>query len=241
MKSLILNWPISAFLVFFVIQLFAFESIGALAKPYIGVYSQHLAFALRVLTTLIFWRYLFSDWHEWFSLRPSAIPLALFVITALHAALFFPLPIPSAAFPVDKITLHLLISGWEEILMRGLLLAILLKAYPNNLMSVVLSVGCLFGILHVLNLLQGANITDVLPQIIWSCSLGISFAVVTYFSGSLIPAIVLHCGFNLMPAVWEGKPWLVTKTSSYGYYGLFFLALLFVPLVVLSLKRVVER
>ncbi len=238
---MILDWPVLAFLFFFVVQLFGFEPIGGITKPFLGAYSQHLAFLVRISITLIFWRYLFSDWHGWFDLNPSAIPQILLVITSLYAVLFFPLPIPDAVFPVDKISLHILISVWEEFLMRGLLLAILLRAYPNSVMSVVISVGCLFGILHLLNLLQGAEINDVLPQIIWSCSLGISFAVITYFSGSLIPAILLHCGFNLIPAIWDGKPWIVTKAHSFGYYGLPLVVLLFIPLVVLSLKKIVVR
>lgn len=235
MKDFIFTWPVLSFLLFFAVQLFALEPLGVLLKPQLGEFATHVVFILRILIVAMVWKYLMADWSDYFRLDISNIPLLLTGCLLLYAALFFPWPLPSPAVLWPKVSLHILISTWEELLLRGLLLTLLLKAYPNHVLAVLVFVGGLFGLLHLANLLHGAALSEVIPQIIWSCALGLAFAVITYQTGSLVPAILLHCGYNLIPAVWDGKPWLLAKADSYGNWGIAMVAMVFVPLVLVSL------
>ncbi|HEX7675851.1 MAG TPA: CPBP family intramembrane glutamic endopeptidase [Bdellovibrio sp.] len=241
MKDLALSWPILSFLLVFLVQLLGFELITPLIKPIVGSSSQHIAFLFRIFITLCIWSYLSADWLEAFRLDVTSIPFSLVVILVVYATLFFPWPIPPTQVASSKVSLHILISVWEEILMRGLFLTLLLKVYSDKTFSVILFVGGLFGILHFLNLLHGSTLKEVLPQVIWSCALGIAFSVITFKSGSIVPAILLHCGFNLIPAFWEGTPWLLKKTESHGFYGPAVIGLIFLPMMLLSLWKLADR
>ncbi len=84
----------------------------------------------------------------------------------------------------------------------------------------MISVGCFFGFLHFLNLLKGTGLSDVLPQVIWSCSIGVSFAVLTYASSV---RDTRHCSalrVHLVPAIFEGKSWLLRQAQADGTFGL---------------------
>lgn len=237
MKNLFLLFPIGCFISFFLFQIFALELIIPTLKPILANYSQHLLFLLRILIVCILWNSLFPNLRKNLSFNLVKVPKLFFIIIILHSALFFPWPLPEIQFSTSRITLHILVSTWEEVLMRGLFLALLLRKYPRKPISVIIIVGCLFGTLHFLNVLNGSPLDEVLPQVIWSCSLGIAFTAITYKSKSLVPAVILHCIFNLIPAIWDGSPWILTSTSPHGINGLMFIGLLFTPLVLIVLWR----
>jgi membrane protease YdiL (CAAX protease family) len=176
------------------------------------------------------------DWLRNFKLDLFQIPYFIIGVLFIYSLLFFPSYPFLFSMNIEKATLHILISIWEEMLMRGLLLALLLRSYPKNAISVLILSGCLFGALHLLNLLNGTPLTEVLPQVVWSCALGIAFAILTYLSHSIVPAIVLHCWFNLIPALWEGKPWILTEADAHGLTGILIIAILFLPLILVSIK-----
>lgn len=239
MRNLIFDWPISFFIVFFAIQLFGVELLSKISAPVAG--NPLIPFVARIALTLGVWIYLFPDAVNAFRLPHDKFPGVLVALLLLYSVCFLPIPVPSVHFDGPKILLHLLISSWEELLMRGLLLWLLLQAYPSNTSSVLILVGCAFGVLHLLNLVQGAAVSEVLPQVVWSSVLGIAFTVVTYKTGSIIPAILLHSAFNLIPALMEGKPWILQKTIFYGISPIAVVILLFLPLLVFSLRATYER
>jgi len=92
-------------------------------------------------------------------------------------------------------TLYTLLVGFaEEGLLRGVILHALL---PGGLKRAVLLSSLLFGIGHLTNLLQGYSPATTIVQIIYSTLLGIGFAGVRLYTGSIWPAILAHTLIDL--------------------------------------------
>ena len=81
----------------------------------------------------------------------------------------------------------------EEVIFRGFLFRMMEK---DNLKSAILVSAITFGIGHIINLLNGADVIPTLLQICYAASIGFLFAVILHKTGSLIPCIVTHCAIN---------------------------------------------
>lgn len=84
---------------------------------------------------------------------------------------------------------------FEEILIRGGLLAIVLYALHASgtraLKAAVIS-SLVFGSLHFINLTGGQSLEATIQQVIYAFIIGLSFAALYYRTGSIWPGIVLH-------------------------------------------------
>lgn len=81
----------------------------------------------------------------------------------------------------------------EEIIFRGFLFKMMSK---SNVKSAIIVSSITFGIGHIVNLLNGADLIPTLMQICYAISLGYLFVIIFYKSKSLIPCIITHLLIN---------------------------------------------
>ena len=81
----------------------------------------------------------------------------------------------------------------EEIIFRGFLFKMIAK---DNVKSAILISAITFGIGHIINLFNGAELIPTLLQIGYAMSIGYLFVIIFYKSGSLIPCIITHSLVN---------------------------------------------
>ena len=81
----------------------------------------------------------------------------------------------------------------EEIIFRGFLFKMMAK---DNLKSAIIVSSITFGLGHIVNLLNGADLVPTLMQICYAVALGYLFVVIFYKSKSLLPCILAHMIIN---------------------------------------------
>lgn len=81
----------------------------------------------------------------------------------------------------------------EEIIFRGFLFKMMAK---DNIKSAIIVSSITFGIGHIVNLLNGANLIPTLIQICYAISIGYLFVIIFHKSKSLIPCIITHAVVN---------------------------------------------
>ncbi len=81
----------------------------------------------------------------------------------------------------------------EEIIFRGFLFKMMEK---DNIKSAIIVSAITFGIGHIVNLLNGADLIPTLMQICYASSIGYLFVIIFYKSKSLIPCIITHSLIN---------------------------------------------
>ena len=81
----------------------------------------------------------------------------------------------------------------EEIIFRGFLFKMMEK---SNLKTAIIVTSITFGIGHIVNLINGADIIPTLIQICYAIALGYLFVIIFYKSKSLIPCIITHALIN---------------------------------------------
>ena len=68
----------------------------------------------------------------------------------------------------------------------------------DNVNTAILVSSLTFGIGHILNLLNGAELIPTLIQICYSTSIGYLFAIIFYKGKSLLPCIITHSIVNAL-------------------------------------------
>ncbi len=81
----------------------------------------------------------------------------------------------------------------EEIIFRGFLFKMMEK---DNVRIAIIVNAITFGIGHIINLLNGAELIPTLMQICYAFSIGYLFVIIFYKSKSLIPCIITHSLMN---------------------------------------------
>lgn len=81
----------------------------------------------------------------------------------------------------------------EEIIFRGFLFKMMEK---DNLKSAIIVSSITFGIGHIVNLLNGADLVPTLMQICYAVALGYLFVIIFYKSKSLVPCVIAHALIN---------------------------------------------
>ena len=81
----------------------------------------------------------------------------------------------------------------EEIIFRGFLFKMMAK---DSIKSAIIVSSVTFGIGHIINLLNGADLIPTLMQICYAISIGYLFVIIFYKSKSLIPCIITHSLIN---------------------------------------------
>ena len=98
---------------------------------------------------------------------------------------------------ISEIAFHILtminIGFIEEIIFRGFLFKMMAK---DNVKSAILVSSITFGIGHIINLLNGAELIPTIMQIAYAISIGYLFVIIFYKSKSLIPCIITHSLVN---------------------------------------------
>lgn len=85
----------------------------------------------------------------------------------------------------------------EEIIFRGFLFKTLAK---DNLQQAIIISSITFGIGHIVNLLNGADLIPTLLQIAYAISAGYLFTILFHKTGTLIPCIITHSTLNSLSA-----------------------------------------
>lgn len=85
----------------------------------------------------------------------------------------------------------------EEIIFRGFLFVALCR---ENVKRAMIISSITFGIGHIVNLLNGAEVLSTLLQICYATALGFLFTIIFYRSKSLVPCILTHSAINSLSA-----------------------------------------
>lgn len=98
---------------------------------------------------------------------------------------------------ISEIIFHILtminVGFIEEVIFRGFLFKMMAK---DNVKSAIIVSAITFGIGHIVNLINGAELIPTLIQICYSISIGYLFVIIFYKSKSLIPCIITHSLVN---------------------------------------------
>jgi len=141
--------------------------------------------------------------EEKFGLAPSKVPakrllyyspLFLIVTTNLWGGIQLNHSILESIFYVISM---LCVGFLEELIFRGFLFKALSK---DNLQQAILISSITFGIGHIVNLFQGAELFSTLMQIVYAISAGYLFTILFHKTGTLIPCIVTHSVLNSLSA-----------------------------------------
>ncbi len=93
----------------------------------------------------------------------------------------------------------------EEVIFRGFLFKAMCK---SNVKSAIIVSSITFGIGHIVNLLNGAEVSETLMQICYAVAIGFLFTIIFYKGKSLWPCIITHSVINSLSvfANTEGAP-----------------------------------
>lgn len=117
-------------------------------------------------------------------------PLVLLVSVNLWWGAQFRLTPLETAFYVFSM---LCVGFLEELIFRGFLFKALCK---DNVKQAIIISSVTFGIGHIVNLLNGADLVPTLLQICYAIAAGFLFTYIFHTSGSLWPCVLAHSGIN---------------------------------------------
>lgn len=118
------------------------------------------------------------------------VPLAAMSCINLKNGLGFTAPLVVALLMMANVA----IAGYvEEIIFRGFLFRAMAK---DNLKSAVIVSAVTFGVGHIVNLANTADVLSVLLQVGYAIAVGFLYTVLVYKGGSLWPCIASHMFVN---------------------------------------------
>lgn len=105
----------------------------------------------------------------------------------------------NTTLPAGEIVFYILtminVGFIEEIIFRGFLFRMMEQ---TNLKAALLVSSVTFGIGHIVNLLNGAELLPTLIQICYAVSIGYLFVIIFHKSKSLLPCIITHSAVNAL-------------------------------------------
>lgn len=146
------------------------------------------------------------------------------------------------------VLLYLAVGIFEDFLIRGLSLNILLDKYGQTRKGIWLSVivsSLLFGAIHFSNILTGASFTGVLIQVISASFIGMYFSAIYLRSGNVWVVALLHGIYDLVasiPSLFQSEEIIDTtleyaeSISNYSWGSVIF-SLVFVALAIFLLRK----
>lgn len=112
----------------------------------------------------------------------------------------------------SEIVYHILtminIGFLEEMIFRGFLFKMMEK---NNVKSAVIVSSITFGIGHIVNLLNGAELVSTLLQVCYAIAIGYMLVMIFYKSKSIIPCIIFHAIFNSLSIFATGESNIISS------------------------------
>jgi membrane protease YdiL (CAAX protease family) len=149
--------------------------------------------AVTLITVLGWWKEigftLRLNWREWVSYLPLLILPGL---SALVSDFQVSSPAQITFFALFAFT----IGFAEEVIVRGIFLRIFL---PKGRVHAVLMSSLIFGLMHLGNLLMGADLGSTLTQVVYATLIGIAFAGILSYGRSIWPLIVIHALVDFFP------------------------------------------
>jgi len=111
----------------------------------------------------------------------------------------------------------------EEIIFRGFLFRMMAKSSIN---SAVIVSAVTFGMGHIVNLLNGAELIPTLMQVGYATATGYLFVIIFHKSKSLVPCIITHCLVNSLSifnientlSLYVAPVFLTVIPLAYGFY-----------------------
>lgn len=119
----------------------------------------------------------------------------------------------------------------EELAFRGIILPLLLTKYSEK--TAVTINGFLFGIMHFINLLQGAALFSTIFQVIYATVFGITFAIIFKRTKSLIPPIIIHYLINIFSNVF----YQATGTFTDIFVSIFLVGIMIPSMIMILLAK----
>ena len=119
------------------------------------------------------------------------LPLVFISSTNLWGGITFRLSVMETVLYIISM---LCVGFIEEIIFRGFLFKALCKRESTKKAILISSIT--FGIGHIVNLLNGAELFSTLCQLCYACAIGFLFTIIFYKGKSLIPCIVTHSAVN---------------------------------------------
>lgn len=107
----------------------------------------------------------------------------------------------SAGAGVSWVFDHLAIGLYEEVLLRGVVMYILYRAWGTTkagLFAVVLGQALIFGVIHYSNLLEGAPFWAVTEQVVDATIAGVGFGGLALLLRSIWPGVFVHALVDAM-------------------------------------------
>ena len=211
------------------------EGAGVLVK--FGIFSLLVFIIIPLLLKLPRGNVSFSEYLEVIGLR-TRIPIGRILLLALSCYFIFAViqlcgslvyySMHPGKYVFDLSRHSLLGSGsiisgiFEELVLRGVIVAILLGAFPK-VKAVIIS-AIIFGCLHLLNIPNPEYTTVwVLAQTIWAFGLGLMYAYLFVTTRTIWPPIILHYLISGMVGVWmQGLDGQDLTSALYGipFFGL---------------------
>lgn len=129
---------------------------------------------------------------------PIVITILANVFTSISlTAIFNELPTGQVIVGLVGSLIGALMVGFiEETIMRGGMCSILTSLFDKSRYQIVLAAlvsSIMFGSLHLLNLLGGADFLYTLYQVLYASAIGVCFSVFYLKTGSLLIPILAHC------------------------------------------------
>ena len=81
-------------------------------------------------------------------------------------------------------------SIFEEVVFRGIVLTVFLNKYSEFKSIIFSSLG--FGLMHLLNLTNGADLVLTLGQVVWAFTIGLFYGYIFVRTRSLLPPMIVH-------------------------------------------------
>jgi membrane protease YdiL (CAAX protease family) len=81
-------------------------------------------------------------------------------------------------------------SIFEEVTFRGIVLTVFLSKYSERKSIIFSSLG--FGLMHLLNLVGGADLVWTMGQVVWAFIMGLFYGYVFIMTRSLLPPMIVH-------------------------------------------------
>lgn len=127
----------------------------------------------------------------------------------------------SGDLPPDSPSLLFSIAGaLEEVGFRGIVLTVFLNKYSAGKAIIFSSLG--FGLMHTLNLLNGADFVWVVGQVTWAFTIGLFYGYVFVRTRSLLPSMIVHYLGNVFIGSLTGYMQTRSSIEIQALYGVLF-------------------
>jgi membrane protease YdiL (CAAX protease family) len=123
-------------------------------------------------------------------------------------------------------------SIFEEMVFRGIVLTVFLSTYSER-KSIIFS-SAAFGLMHALNLLNGADLVWTMGMVVWGFIMGLFYGYVFVRTRSLLPAMIVHYLGNVFISTLVGYLQVRASIEVQALYGVI-LSLGVVPVTLMIL------